>query len=288
MFEITKNLKNKSRIDQSLPIVLFSSFSFSFIAYFTLLILAKIQIIQIPLNSEFLGFLIFFSFLIPFVAGSVFSLVIDRSIQLERVQKNLIKTNCVICSLPLRSNVFRCISCDSGYHSWHFSTEVSNSSEFFIERCLFCHKKNSFYSPTTKTNHQQNKIIIIDGTNLACETKPPSLFNINLAEEFLVNLGFDIICFVSPALKYRIKEKEKLLEKIKFRQIIQTPAGSYDDRFILETAKRFNAYILSNDKFSDLNEYQDFIKPKKMTFSIINDDIIIDLSNYQKNHNENK
>lgn len=84
-----------------------------------------------------------------------------------------------------------------------------------------------------------------------------------------MNLGFDAKAVVP---QYRMKRTQtdnhvKMLDLESRKLLIKTPAkdiagrfaASYDDRFILNIAKEFDAVIVSNDNFRDLiNESPEF------------------------------
>ena len=65
------------------------------------------------------------------------------------------------------------------------------------------------------------------------------------------------------AQKFPTKNPEILEELNNNNYIMYTPPNSYDDRFVLETAERKKALIISNDKYRDLLEdYRELIANK--------------------------
>ena len=269
----------KSRLDYLIILIIISSIGFTLIAYFSMLIFVKLNIKTINLNFNGTSIFIFFILTIPFITGGFFSLILDRSISQEKIQNSLLLSHCIICLLPLKNNVIKCNHCNYKYHSWH---QVKNHNQK-TNKCMICEKflsKND--QNIQKISKKPNNIVIIDGANLACDSRPATVENIKLAQELLIAKGFEVICFVSPSLKYRILEEERseFINDIERGRYIQTPAKAYDDKFILEAALKFNGYVLSNDKFSDIIEYKDKIQDRRMTFTLVKDEIIIDFKNY--------
>jgi hypothetical protein len=255
-------------------VILSAGIGFALIAYFSLAIIASINSFALNLSSRTVS--IFFVLLLPFFAGGLFSIVIDRSISSEKIYKSMLENHCILCLLPLKNNVITCEHCRSKFHSWHLLDSPLNVNSTCI-RCTSQLTGNNLSTAVSSTRNKEkiNNLVIIDGTNLAFETKPPCLKYIQIAQEALLAYGFETICFVSSALKYRIKETEQFLREIKAKRIIEAPAKSYDDRFILETAKKFNGWILSNDQFRDLTEYADEVLKRRITYSFVKDEIII-------------
>lgn len=89
-----------------------------------------------------------------------------------------------------------------------------------------------------------------------------SVRGLEVALEYFLNKGFDAKAVVP---QFRMKRTQtdnhvKMLELEKRKLLIKTPAkdlcgkfaSSYDDRFILNIAKEFDAAVLSNDNYRDL------------------------------------
>ncbi|MFX0061852.1 MAG: hypothetical protein ACFFC7_06660 [Candidatus Hermodarchaeota archaeon] len=133
-------------------------------------------------------------------------------------------------------------------------------------------------SPTLVSPHSmvENKpkkpLVIVDGNNVAYDEKDqqgrPKLWNILVMKEELETQGFDVIIFVSAALRYNIDEKEMFESLINDQTITQVPAGTYDDKFVINAAKKRTGFILSNDKFEEFPAEQNWIKKRQIKFKI--------------------
>ncbi|MFX0115132.1 MAG: hypothetical protein ACFFB3_11340 [Candidatus Hodarchaeota archaeon] len=129
------------------------------------------------------------------------------------------------------------------------------------------------------------KTIIVDGCNLCYSNGKatsrgvyPKIDRIFLAKEFFRTHGFKVLVFISSALKHKLNHRDadflqKALEKTAF--LFETPAGFSDDEFILETAEKFHACILSNDRYQ---QYQDAYREAiehRIPFMIVEKQLII-------------
>ncbi len=124
---------------------------------------------------------------------------------------------------------------------------------------------------------------VIDGANIACEIRDKDrkakLSNIQLLVNKVESLGAQscvILC--DRSLRHDIDHKDEYMEYVHNNEIIETPAGTQADVFILKYAKKHNAYVVSNDRFKD--HYDSFseswIKQKRVPFTIIKDEIIFE------------
>ena len=124
---------------------------------------------------------------------------------------------------------------------------------------------------------------IIDGANVILAKRDSSgkgmLSNIILLLSELENLGIKNVQVVCDAsLRHDIDHKERYENFIRQNIITQAPAGTEADLFILQWARKRNALIITNDQYKD--HYARFgegwIKSKRITFSIIDDDIFFE------------
>ncbi len=128
--------------------------------------------------------------------------------------------------------------------------------------------------------YSPNKIAVLDGSNIAHEVKTdddkPQLMNILKMHDELKKQGFkEIITIVSSKLRHEIDDPSQLNQLIKARNIIQAPANTNDDRFIIEVAKKNNCYIISNDQFNDFPNEQIFLRYRLIKYKIIKDDVYL-------------
>ncbi len=128
-----------------------------------------------------------------------------------------------------------------------------------------------------------NPKIIIDGNNVLNH----GLYNVRLTQQkaILTNLiiiidywkkrGYEVISLVSAKMKYHIDNSLKFGKLVQQGVIIEVPAGTNDDLFILETAHILQALILSNDLFRQYSETYPEVCDKRVPFLIIKNRVII-------------
>ncbi|MFQ5976747.1 MAG: hypothetical protein ACE5OZ_01295 [Candidatus Heimdallarchaeota archaeon] len=127
------------------------------------------------------------------------------------------------------------------------------------------------------TGEAQPKIAVVDGSNVAWDAKTPDgkpkVANIGLMREALANRGYEAIVFVSASLRHKIDRPDELEAMINRSEVKQTPAGTYDDAFIIETARQFDAAIVSNDQFRDFDK-EPWLAERRLRYSIVREDVI--------------
>ncbi len=139
-------------------------------------------------------------------------------------------------------------------------------------------------------NKIKGKMIVIDGCNVAyCNdylsknghVTQPEVNQLVTVVEYFQKFDFEVLVFISSALKYKIDDCNKK-DKFSFREFLgknisiqETPAEFDDDLFILETAERFGAYILSNDRFCRYKNLYYKVICRKIPFMFIKKQLII-------------
>jgi len=124
---------------------------------------------------------------------------------------------------------------------------------------------------------------VVDGANVALAIKTDDskakLSNIQLLANKLDSLGiksYVILC--DKSLQHRINDKNEYFEYVKNNEIIETPAGTQADPFILQYARKKDAYIITNDRYKDhYDRYGEaWIKEKRISFTIIDNNIFFE------------
>jgi hypothetical protein len=132
----------------------------------------------------------------------------------------------------------RCPHCDK-----LFNREVLDGH---IQKCRTRIKRSEEVRGPSRRN------LIVDGNNIAFHLAPtgkPRVANLVLARQSLLSAGYQPIIVVSAALVHKIDKPDRLRELIGFGYVIETTRGKNDDLIIIQTAKRSNADIVSNDRF---------------------------------------
>jgi len=95
---------------------------------------------------------------------------------------------------------------------------------------------------------------VVDGNNIAYHLSPkgePRVQNLALAYHSLRNAGFEPVFVVSAALIHNINNPSLLDSFMTSAEVVKASPGTNDDLKIVQLAKRFNAEIVSNDRFLD-------------------------------------
>ncbi len=126
-------------------------------------------------------------------------------------------------------------------------------------------------------------LFVIDGANVALSKKNSNkkglLKSLQILEKKLKSYGitrYKILC--DRSLRHRIDEQSSYLRLIDMEKIIETPAGTQADNFILNYAKENDAFVISNDRFKDFYDIfgKEWIKKKRITFTFIDHSIFFD------------
>jgi len=149
-------------------------------------------------------------------------------------------------------------------------SEVSKSKEIFIN--------NKYY-------RIKDIYFVIDGANVALDKQTTEnkgrLSSIEMIRKKFAYLGikmnqFKIIC--DKSLRYNIDEPSLYLEQVNRDQIIETPAGTEADHFILQFAREKSGFVISNDRFMDFYGIfgKEWIQERRITFKLIDNKIFFD------------
>lgn len=111
-----------------------------------------------------------------------------------------------------------------------------------------------------------DKFVVIDGSNVAWGHgskkmgDKPSAQNIRLVAESLKDKGFkEIVAIVGASLRHSIEDKQIFNELKKEGILLEAPAETDADSFIIKYTKRKNAFVVSNDAFRDWKEKDSWI-----------------------------
>jgi hypothetical protein len=124
------------------------------------------------------------------------------------------------------------------------------------------------------SKHGSNeKPIIVDGSNVAYEGVPkgskPELSNILAVRKALEKRGYDPVIIVDAALHHTVDQPGQIEHLIGKDAILQAPAGTDADYFILETADRMHAQVVSNDEYRPYRDRFPWVNKRRVPFMII-------------------
>ncbi|MGH2457553.1 MAG: NYN domain-containing protein [Chloroflexota bacterium] len=129
--------------------------------------------------------------------------------------------------------------------------------------------------------HDGQKRILVDAANVAFTNRnrpndKGCVENIRAMRRALVELGYDPIFIADASLRFEVDEPEELNQLEQAGKILQAPAGTQADYFLLADAKRENLSIVSNDTFRDRkDEFPNAFK-RRVPFMIVDGRVIVD------------
>ena len=119
--------------------------------------------------------------------------------------------------------------------------------------------------------------VIVDGANVAyaerSENGDPKVSNLVAMVQTLERKGYEPTVIVDASLRHEVDDPgqlEGLLEELQYRQ---APAGTDADYFILETADRLEAYVISNDEFEGKREEYPWLYERRVPFMIVHGEV---------------
>lgn len=119
--------------------------------------------------------------------------------------------------------------------------------------------------------------LVVDGANVAyaelSHAGDPKVSNLVAMNEALQQEGYEPIVIIDASLRYDVDDPDQLEALLDDHACRQAPAGTDADYFILETADRLEAWVVSNDEFEDWLDDYPWIEERRVPFMIIRGEI---------------
>jgi hypothetical protein len=159
-------------------------------------------------------------------------------------------------------------------------------AENWIGRSVVANKK----SDRRRNQHDQNSnrgesrhrpVIIADAANVAFTNrdKPDvkgSVEQIHQMKKALEELGFRPIFIADASLRHHIDDQQRLERMQHAGDVLQAPAGTEADYFILSYAHQEGVAIVSNDTFNDRSEDFPEAWDRRVPFMIVEGEVILE------------
>lgn len=124
----------------------------------------------------------------------------------------------------------------------------------------------------------KKETIVVDGANVsyAKQTKKdqPLINNIILVRKKLLSMGYDPIIVVDASIRHKVKDMVQFQGLIDKGKVIQAPADTDADYFILKIAQEKDAKIVTNDTYKEYRDEFKDIKKRRVPFTIVDSDVI--------------
>lgn len=121
------------------------------------------------------------------------------------------------------------------------------------------------------------QIVVVDGANVAYieqdEAGKPRVGNLVAVREALCARGYDPIIIVDASLAHETDDPDALEQLLDAQVVRQAPAGTDADFFIVETAARYEAAIVSNDQFEAYRDRAPWIAERRIPLMIIRGEV---------------
>lgn len=115
--------------------------------------------------------------------------------------------------------------------------------------------------------------IVVDGSNVAFEEfskgGTPNVSNLVAVRKHVEERGFHPMILVDASLKHKVDDPDQPDALVISERIHQVPAGTDADYWVLETALRIDALVVSNDRFQPYQDAYPWIEERRIPFMII-------------------
>jgi hypothetical protein len=114
----------------------------------------------------------------------------------------------------------------------------------------------------------------VDAANVAyaelSATDKPKVSNLVVVRRALEERGYEPISIADASLRHEVDDPRQWEALIDRQDIRQSPAGTDADYFILETADRYDARVVSNDEFDSYRDEYPWIEERRVPLMIVN------------------
>lgn len=125
-----------------------------------------------------------------------------------------------------------------------------------------------------------SKPIVVDGSNVAhmefSHAGDPRIANIVAVRKVLEDKGYDPIVVVDASLRYKIDDPDQLEALMDEQKIRQAPSETEADYFILETAEKKDAPVVSNDEYDKYQDQHPWIDERRVPLMIVDGEVELD------------
>lgn len=134
---------------------------------------------------------------------------------------------------------------------------------------------------------QNRPAILVDAANVAFFNRDApeakaSVDNLLAMRRQLEGMGYRPIFIADAALKYKVDDKERLDHLEQEGRILQAPAATQADYFLLAYSTRENLPIVSNDVYRDrVDEFPEAVR-RRVPFMIVEGKVIIERENLER------
>jgi len=122
-----------------------------------------------------------------------------------------------------------------------------------------------------------SKQVVVDGANVAyaerSQNGDPKVSNLVAMVKTLEQKGYEPIMILDASLHHEVDDPNQLEGLLEHPNCQQAPAGTDADFFILETAERLDARVVSNDEFENRADEYPGIGERRIPFMIVHGEV---------------
>ncbi|NPA85233.1 MAG: hypothetical protein GXO07_04415 [Crenarchaeota archaeon] len=111
-----------------------------------------------------------------------------------------------------------------------------------------------------------HSVAVVDASNVVLHGPKPNnkgrIENLLIVMDALKKRGFEVYAVADASLRYKVDKPEVLEKLLNKGKVLQTPAGTPADYFILSIAEREYGLIISNDVFKEWREQFPWVRDK--------------------------
>ena len=119
--------------------------------------------------------------------------------------------------------------------------------------------------------------IVIDGANIAyieqTETGQPKVSNLEAAYRALKRRGYHPILIIDASLIHEVDDRGQLEDFLDNPDVQQAPSQTDADYFVLETADRLDAEVVSNDEYDRYQDEYPWIEERRVPLMIVEGEV---------------
>ena len=121
------------------------------------------------------------------------------------------------------------------------------------------------------------KPIVVDGSNVAWEQQTddgvPRVSNIVVVDRALRERGYEPLIIVDASLRHQVDDPDQLEGLIDGGRVLQAPAATEADYFVLATARQQRAAIVSNDTFEEWGDEFGEERQRRIPYMLVEDQV---------------
>lgn len=122
-----------------------------------------------------------------------------------------------------------------------------------------------------------DRLIIVDGANIAYIEQTgagkPKVANLKAVRRALKGRGYRPILIIDASLIHEVDDREGLEDFLDNPDVQQAPSQTDADYFVLETADRLDAEVVSNDEYDRYKSEYPWIEERRVPLMIVEGEV---------------